>query len=485
MSVTLSPRVRVACRGAEDPATVRVQGTEGATSVELGVHGRRLRVGLVLALPAGARVVDVSIDPALLVTVLEPGPTDRDEDAAALARWVGWFCEQRALWANGGADLTRALGGAAYPLLGQVYDRGARTLAEIPRWAAPALAQATARDAGRAVFGPSASRPLIAALAMSLLPGGDLDAPPALHLLALALMGKHILGPDQLARILRSGSRDCQPPLASWPSVEDIKRFQTLAPQLGAPRAARLLSEAAARTDGPALLASSARLLAGLPSAQRVRLPSSLTDLHARCLELTPTAPAPAPPVAPATPPRPRQPARAPNPRAARPATRRTAPSSTYAAPFTPGATPTGGAVVIRYPPATWALHGRLVSPSLRLVLPRTIGELDAWGRAMRNCLGSFAASAAAGQSVIIGVERNDSLAYCAEITPTARTIRQFVGRFNRPIPVADAGAICRVLVGAGLVDRHHRINRPWMDLVRLRLDGHRHVSGGGHRDGR
>ena len=61
------------------------------------------------------------------------------------------------------------------------------------------------------------------------------------------------------------------------------------------------------------------------------------------------------------------------------------------------------------------ALHGVEVGDGLRIVLPRSTDELAEWGRALRNCVGSFGPAVAAGRSLLFGVEVHDVLAYCLE----------------------------------------------------------------------
>ena len=112
-------------------------------------------------------------------------------------------------------------------------------------------------------------------------------------------------------------------------------------------------------------------------------------------------------------------------------------------------------------PAATRSLHGTAAG-SLRLVLPRTAGDLGRWGRLLGNCLGDFAPSAASGRALIVGVERANRLLYAVEINPN-RCIRQFSGRGNRPPAPTDRLLVVEALVAAAVVDPRARANAPWM----------------------
>jgi hypothetical protein len=100
------------------------------------------------------------------------------------------------------------------------------------------------------------------------------------------------------------------------------------------------------------------------------------------------------------------------------------------------------------------------------MVLPRTGHELRWWGQRLRSCIGDFGPAVASGQSVLVGIEVDDVLTYCAEVAPATATIRQALGRGNRPLPPEAAGALVRALVRAGLVDPAHPSNRPWVALA-------------------
>ena len=135
-------------------------------------------------------------------------------------------------------------------------------------------------------------------------------------------------------------------------------------------------------------------------------------------------------------------------------------------APSTTGASPRAGDA-FSYPASVSRVHRRQVGTRLRLVLPRTVVELREWGLRLHNCLGSFAVAVSSGRSLIVGVERHDVLAYCAELSPRSRTMRQLHGSHNHAVPTDDAAAVCAALVEADLLDPAQPVNRPWIELSR------------------
>lgn len=456
MITSLSLRVRICCEERSTSARLEVVTGDTVTCFDLDAGGARLRIGLVLT--ARERPVDVSLQPAMLASLLRPSSDGSPDDVRAVAAWLSTFCTRHGLWAGAEVDVVRGLTGASFPLLGQMYTHGAATLTEVPRWAAPALAEPKPRAAAQAVLGASVNRPVIAALAASLLPTAASPTPPALYPLALVVMGSAVLAPDALARVIRAGTHDRQPHPSTWPTTDGVTQFRRQAPRLGARRVEQVLTEAATTADGPRLLRDTARLFGGIPAGLCARLPSGLSELHDRCIELTPAAPPPAPPPEP-----PATAARRPaTPPPSRPRARATAPARALVAPDTTGRDP---GPCRDFWSALQRLHGRRVSDRLRLVLPETADDLAAWGRRLGNCLDTYAAAARSRRSALVGIEVDGVLTYCAELAPHSRTIRQLLGAHNRAVPAADAGAICSGLIAEGLIDPFQRANRPWVDL--------------------
>lgn len=459
----LTPRVQVTSSAAHSRAQLTISSDGTVMRFQLDAGSGRLLVGLLLG--QRDRPVDVSLRPSVLTSALAQSAPPAAEDVAALRGWLAEFCARHGLWSSAEGEVARGLTGASFPLLAHVYALGAHTLCEVPRWAAPALAEPKARSGAVAVLGSAASRTVVAAFAASLLPAHRPPAPPPLYPLALALMGRAVLAADALARVMRAAT-EAQPREALMlPTVDDIARFRTMATWMGARRVERVLTDAGSIADGPRLLARTALLLDGLPAGAWVRLPEGLVALHERCRELTPIDPRPRACAREVTP----DVRRADAPQRPRRATR--VPRQAIAAPRATGIAPRAHDP-LTYSAAVGRLHGRAVSPQLRIVLPRSVEELRTWSRLLHNCLDSFGAAVASGRSLLVGVLRNDVLTYCLELTPGSRTIRQFHGPYNRAVPAAAAAAVCSLLVAEGLVDAHHRVNLPWMDLCRTAVAG-------------
>ncbi|MGQ0434603.1 MAG: hypothetical protein ACT452_19625 [Microthrixaceae bacterium] len=454
--IALSPRMAVDTVAPSTRATLTISADGFETRFALDATPPRLRVGLVL--PARSDPVDVSAQPTVVASALGSPSPNAERDAEQLAAWVAGYCEQHLVWASPERDLARALTGAAFPLLAHLYGRGACTVTEVPRWATGPLAQATPRAASSVLFGRAVSRAVVAALARSLLPLSPAGSPPALLPLSLALMGRSVLPPDALVRVLHSADDRSHDP-AELPTVDDIGRVRLLASWMGPRRIERMLTDAGSIADGPRLLVRTAVLLEGIPAGACLRLPIGLTALHERCRELTPIDPRPRQPV-PGPPTTARATATAGHQRVVR------VPRHALVAPARPGGT-IRVAGALDYPPTVGRLHGRVLAPRLRLVLPRSIAELTAWARQLHNCLDTFGGAVASGRSLVIGVERDDVLTYCAELTPASRTMRQLHGPYNHAVPAAVATVLCRVLLSEGLVDSRHPVNLPWVDLCR------------------
>ena len=404
--------------------------------------------------------MDISTRPAVVAAALGSSSTCSRSDAELIGLWLAGFCGHHGLWASGGGDLPRGLTGAAFPIIGNLYDRGASTLRHVPRWAAPVLVEGHPRAAASELIGGRPSRSLVAALASSLLPRGLGERSPALYPLALALMGRRVLAPDAILRILQATAVDPSSEPDDWPSIDDVARVRRLSTSLGPQRTTRLLIDAGTVVEGPALLRRTATLLEGMPTGARLRLPRGLTALHERCRELTPIDPRPRPSA-------PRSLPHIASHRVPRPAPRSVRiPRQQLVAPIAAIHEPAAGQA-FSYSRSLGRLHGRAVGLHLRLTLPRTSHELRAWGDQLHSCVGSFAAAVTCGRSLLIGVERDDVLAYCAELTPGSRSIRQFHGPYNRAVPLAVAGSVCAVLFGEGLLDAHHPGNAPWLQASR------------------
>ncbi len=473
----------------------------GRSAFRLTARGKRLGVGMAF-LPT-TRVIDVSIQPAVLEEVLaiEGGSCRPGSCGSIVAGWIARLADLVSAWRPIDPDVAGVngtIGGAAFPLLGAAYDRGASPLREIPRWAAPVLAQDTARAAAGAAFGPKATRPVVASLASGLVqatsgagsegPGDDVaesgDDRPVVRLLplGLALMGEPVLEPDRLARVLRQA--DVSRGSATWPTREQVTAFRRIAPLLGPVRTERLLCDALDEVSRRQLLSE---LIETLPQVGHLlprRIANRLEDLVIQCRCLLPVDPnpqrggwrplparethaatrrAPVPsarrptragaPAAPAI--RPPEPPTEPLPRPRDPRRRALLPPRVPERPDRP-------VDLLRHPQRISELHGITIDEDLRLVIPRSGAELAAWGARLGNCVGRYGPAVASGRSLLFGIEVNGALAYCLELESNG-SIRQFLGHRNRPVPSAHASPVCRHLASVGVVDPDNPANQPWL----------------------
>lgn len=419
-------------------------------------HGT-VAIGIVM--PPRSRVVDVSAQPSAAMDVLAATSRSMFEsparlESAARAAALDAAAIAEAPLPDREVDTLGLFGAIAFPILSAAYDLGAAPVGSIPRWSVRVLERPTVGDAARVAFGPSATRTVRRAMVEVLRPleDGSVD----LSGLALALMAGPVVQPDRLARVL-SAPRVRQDP-ASLPDPATLRSSIPVLERWGAVRVERVLTEAAGRANGLALVLRTLAYAADLgdhgPSGPLPHRLQELHDVHRVLVRSAPAEPTPPPPAA--------EPAVQREVRAARP---RTPPP-----PHRALAPPTTGRVIrpdapIRYRPDLQRLDGSVVS-GLKLVLPRTAGDLDRWGRIMSNCLGDFASAAVTGRSVIIGVERANRLDFAVEMT-AAGTVRQFCGRANRAPGPAVRRSVVSLLIDSGVLDTGASSNRPWLVDVR------------------
>lgn len=439
--------------------TVAVAGTP---IVAVAPRARRLAIGLVM--PVIERVVDTSPQPNAVCAATRQAARraqiDAQEAEAALRAAITQRSQAVGGWLPDDPEtsMVALLGGSAYPLLGATYDQGAAALEEIPRWAIPALSQHTPRDAAHAVFGARATtRPVVRAVAQTLVDQATMTV--RLAHLALGLVAHELIQPDRLARVIAATSEhtiDLQPL-----SNEMIRTARRACAEWGELRTERILTDAATQPDGLQVLARTARYARDLDGHTPRRLPNRLTDLHDTYRSRIATDPGPRPVPTEPAPARPQTqaPAHAPLAIPVRPrpgtADRR---NRVYAPPRSSAVSPLQ---VLDSPPAVRTMHGLSVG-SLRLVIPRTAGDLVRWSRLLSNCLDDYGPAAATGRSTIIGVEHQNTLRYALELNPPT-VIRQFVASANRPPDPDHRTAIVRELVRAEIVDPSEPANGIWI----------------------
>ena len=279
----------------------------------------------------------------------------------------------------------------AYPLLRVPIERGAH-LDAVPVALDQVLRATDARRAARRAFG-RVTRPLVRALAASLLPASDGRMPfePAL----LALMASPWCGPEQLTELL--GRRPHRPGAVAF-DVGEVDRARSMFEGVSSRRIATRLGRALSEPDGLRTLATDLATWVPPPGEPR---------------------------------PGPARPARAPAPAAAL-------------------APPARTDVPLRHPPALQAVDGLEVGRR-RLVLPRSADELVEWGAALDNCLGGFRHSVAAGRTHVLGVVVGGRLRWAVEIT-RAGVVRQFEGAGNRQAPEHVVQPVLAALRARGVV---------------------------------
>lgn len=290
---------------------------------------------------------------------------------------------------------------AAHPLLRTPIERGARP-DHVPVALDAILRAPDARQAARRAFG-RVTRPLVRALAASLLPDADGRIPfePAV----LALMAGPWCGPEALTQILLT------PPHRAGAvafDIADVDRARAMFHGEAPRRIATQLVAALAEPDG---LGGLARDLAGW----------------------VPPAPEPRPAI---LPPRPPAPASAP----------------------VPAPQPARTDVALVHPARLRAVEGREVGPH-RIVLPRTGDELLEWGMVLGNCLGGFRHAVAAGRTHLLGLTSGGALHYAVEVTRSG-VVRQFEGSGNQQAPTSVTVPVLAALREWGVVSADGRRGR-------------------------
>lgn len=260
------------------------------------------------------------------------------------------------------ADPACRLLAGAYPLLAPPLAAGARP-GRVPVALEPLLRHDTPRDAARAALRPTATtRPLVRALARSLMP--DADGVIAWERPLLALMAAPRCGPEQLVSIL---SAPVHHPAAMSFSVTEVQRARWMLAERHPRRVAETLIAALGQPEGTAELAREIAAFVDRP---------------------------PPPP-----------PAAEPAPRAR------------------PRPEPDLNRAPIEYPRAIALLCDATVD-GLRVCLPRVPDDLLEWGVAMSNCLGAYRGPVARGHTTIIGFARGPDLEAVAEVS-RAKVLRQ------------------------------------------------------------
>ncbi len=432
------PRVGSRCTHGTRPGDLVEVTVDDRAILALEPADHRVRVHLVM--PGIDRTVDITASPAAAVCALEDAaarariPTSRVH--AELRRRIGTIDPSGPAWRPGNdTPAVTVLAGVAFPLLAAACDAGAEPPGAIPPWATGILAAPDPRTAARIAFADKATRPVIAALARSLVR----TAPDTVDLsrLALALAGRGVLEPDRIAAVLVTGGTAW--PTDAWPTTDGLARAAEATRYWGAERTFGYLCEAAADDTGRERFTDAVVHAVDLGPHAPTRLPTrlgALIDLYRLQVRTAPATPTRTRPPAPAV--RIDDPVGGPPRRAAAPDDD-TVDHGAFFAPPTAGDddTPVAPDVAITPPPWLTPVEGTSTGDGLGFVLAHRAGDLIRWGRTMANCLDTYRRAAAAGASHLVGITRAGHLRYVVEITPSRR-IRQFSGRANRPVPRAD-----------------------------------------------
>lgn len=435
---------------AERTDRTRTVDVDGRPVLRLVPTDTRITVHLVV--PGIDRTVDISVTPLTAVRALHEAaqhaafPTSRAE--ADLRHAVSGLFTDGPLRLDGPRagrlledphrDLIGLLGAAAFPVLAAAYDAGATPIDEIPRWASPILAAPDLRTAATEAFGDAATRPVVTALARSVVrePGRPVD----LTRLGLALIGAGTLDPDRIARVLGATGQAPDTPIELTPTRIADARAATR--RWGPRRTTDYLCEAAGDTASLRRFDDCLTWAIDLGPHAPFRLPRRLDDLaDVYRSRITSRADDPPPPGRPQHP----RTTRVTEPAGETVDNRRidTTPDAVpdtiadaipdYGLHFAPRVAtdrPIGNNSPIRHPRWLRPLNGTH-SATFTYLLPRTCGDLVRWSRLLGNCLHTYRSAAVAGASHLVGIEAGGMLRYVIEIDRD-RHIRQFAGQANR-----------------------------------------------------
>jgi hypothetical protein len=426
----------------------------GATPVlRIRLGDRRAHVDV--ALLEGRRFVEVSFQPAAPADLVSLHARLWRADAAAwtaaLRAAVADDATRWGLWSgpdasSGGDGLVRLLGAMTHPMLIGAYDAGAPPIPQLPRWAAAALAEPTVASCARRLFGPSATRAVVRALARFL-------TRPVLPWwpLALAVAAAPVVEPDHLARYLSAPLVDAAG--GARPARDDVRTTEAGLALVGTSAAHRLVVEALDTAGGPERLVAALALLVQVQADLDGRLPGRLADLETACRSvalLDPTPPGPPRPRpgharrAPARRPAEQPAAAAPDPVVVTAPPPALPPRPDWqrprGAPRTAGRAPAPEAPMASGPIAR-VLAGS-ITHDVELVAPRTAAELVAWGRVLSNCLGGYAAAVSSGSTCVLGVRHRGALVAALEVR--GGRVVQLLGPRNRPPPEPLARVVIR-----------------------------------------
>ncbi len=413
----------------------------GAVLAAVRVDETNARCHLGLAFLGGSRIVDVSIDPCAWVRRLRfaaIGVHEHPERWAAAAGVgldrlgveCGWWRERLS------REPERASAMAAWPLCrpSLVGDAPVRT---IPRWAAGLFAGPSLKDAVRREFGERADRRVVRHV------GRQLQGPVGWWSLAVALA---------LGQLDRGRTADLLENLGDEYrcSESEFALLSAVLSQTPTDRAFRLITSASDE-GGPQ------RLLAGLDNWIRADqmfapVPATVTALEEATAAVLRLQPPDRPvPARRARAPRRRQPRRRLRQRLPAnevpPEPRRADVRAPQPAPPAPEPLPA------RFEhPALWRQAGRAQTGDVELVLPVDPAELEAWGRALHNCLGGYAKAVRTHRRLVLGIRVKGVLTGAVSADPVKQTIIEISGGRNRPLEAPLVAVVNAMLHARGII---------------------------------
>ena len=428
-------------------------------SIELILGGRRLlsfapldgslKVGMYIE-PID-RLVDVSAQPCTANGVLsDAGRRLRISDhiiGAELLLVLDKAASRYSTWTpRAGLGRLALLGGAAFGLLAAAYDDGSIPVREVPRWAVPIVRPRTLREGARSAFGTKATSPVVRALATAIRSPGNVQAD--FSNLALALVGADSLQPDQIARVL--AAQRALHPIEDLPDPATLAAARKTVSNWDPRQLERVLIDAASRPDGLSTLFVTLGYAKQLGSQGRIRIASSLSELHDSYRNLVITAPA--------------RSAGSPGASAGespRPLVEPQPEQFQHRIYVAPRAQPVASSAPLVVTRQAQSVDGLRVD-NLTFVVPRTAGDLERWGRIMSNCLDTYGGAAAQGLATIIGIHAGDQLAYVIEVSPRGVVV-QFTTFANREPSSKVRATVVSTLLRAGIINPSLEANRQWL----------------------
>jgi hypothetical protein len=105
------------------------------------------------------------------------------------------------------------------------------------------------------------------------------------------------------------------------------------------------------------------------------------------------------------------------------------------------------------HPPAWSHLDGAREG-EVQLVLPTSPADLNRWGFALHNCLGSYKQKVDSGQRLVLGVVVKGQLQGAVEVDPVRRRIVQATATKNRPLARVTRNTVAAMLLARGTIAR-------------------------------